>query len=199
MNLENLIQYIENNLKEDISLEDMSKLANYSARQIYYGIKELTGMPVMGYIRYRRMEAAAREIANGRSFYETALDYGFDTQAGFYKAFICQIGCSPREYSSHEKRYRIRKNLSQIERLSEDSSIMKDIVIRKVKQEDAKSMWENIYSRNTPKEVEERIAESISEMNAGHRVSLAAVIEDNVIGTIQFIRHSHKIHPAPLV
>lgn len=124
MNLENLSQYIENNLKEDISLEDMSKLANYSVRQIYYGIKELTGMPVMSYIRYRRMEAAAREIANDRSSYDVALDYSFDTQAGFYKAFMSQIGCSPREYGSHEKRYRIWKNLSQIERLSGDSSIL---------------------------------------------------------------------------
>lgn len=44
---------------------------------------------------------------------------------------------------------------------------MDEIMIRKVEQKDARSIWENIFSRNTPEEVEQRIAESIADMETG--------------------------------
>lgn len=71
---------------------------------------------------------------------------------------------------------------------------MNDIVIRKVKQSDAKSSWENIFSKNTLEAVEERLLESIKEMNAGRRIHLVAVIEDNVVGNIIMIKEQHILY-----
>ena len=68
---------------------------------------------------------------------------------------------------------------------------MDEIRIRKVKQSDACSIWENIFSRNTPEEVEQRIAESIKETEAGRRIHLVAVIEDNIIGNIVLEKEQH--------
>ena len=189
-----LLAYIEQNIKEDISLVDLAQIVHYSPRQIYYIIKEATGMPVMSYIRYRRLVNAAVEIAQGRKLFDVALDYGFETQAGFYKAFLLQIGCSPKEYQYHEQLHLSGKNYPSIEKLATEAEIMDEIMIRRVKQSDARSIWENIFSRNTPEEVEQRIAESIKEMEAGRRVHLVAVLENNVIGNIVLLKEQHVLY-----
>ncbi len=194
MDTDELLVYIEQNLKEDISLVDLAQVVHYSPRQIYYIIKEATGMPVMSYIRCRRLINAAVEIVQGRKLIEVAVDYGFETQAGFYKAFLLQIGCSPKEYQYHEQLHLVHKNYPSIEKLAKEEAIMDEIRIRKVEQRDARSIWENIFSRNTPEEVEQRIAESITEMEAGRRVHLVAVIEDNVIGNIVLLKELHVLY-----
>jgi len=194
MDTDELLAYIEQNIKEDISLVDLEQVVHYSPRQIYYIIKEATGMPVMSYIRYRRLLNAAAEIGQGRKLTDVAVDYGFETQAGFYKAFLLQIGCSPKEYQYHEQLHLAHRNYPSIEKIAMEESIMDEIKIRKVKQSDARSIWENIFSRNTPEEVEQRIAESINEMQAGRRIHLVAVLEDNVIGNIVLMKEQHVLY-----
>lgn len=65
MNIDKLLAYIEQNIKEDITLIDLAEVVHYSPRQIYYMIKEVTGMPVMSYIRHQRLLKATAEIAQG--------------------------------------------------------------------------------------------------------------------------------------
>ena len=77
MEINKLLTYVERNIKEDISLVDLAEVVHYSPRQIYYMIKEATGMPVMSYIRCRRLVNAAVEIAQGRKLIDVAVDYGF--------------------------------------------------------------------------------------------------------------------------
>lgn len=66
MRIEILLNYIEQNLKENITLLDLAKMVHYSPRQIYYTVVEATGMPVMSYIRRQRLLRAAKEISEGR-------------------------------------------------------------------------------------------------------------------------------------
>lgn len=194
MSINTLLDYIEQNIKEDITLVDLAEVVHYSPRQIYYMIKEATGMPVMSYIRHQRLVKAAEEIAQGRKLFDVAEEYGFDTQAGFYKAFLLQIGCSPKEYQYHEQLYYAQRNYPSIELLSKEENIMDEITIRRVEQKDARSIWENIFSRNTPEEVEQRIAESIAEMETGRKIHLVAIIEDNVIGNISLMSESYVLY-----
>ena len=194
MNINTLLDYIEQNIKEDITLVDLAEVVHYSPRQIYYMIKEATGMPVMSYIRHQRLVKAAEEIAQGRKLFDVAEEYGFDTQAGFYKAFLLQIGCSPKEYQYHEQLHYAQRNYPSIELLSKEENIMDEITIRRVEQKDARSIWENIFSRNTPEEVEQRIAESIAEMETGRKIHLVAIIEDNVIGNISLMNESYVLY-----
>ena len=204
MSVNKLLEHIEQNIKEKITLVELSELIHYSPRQVYYMIKKETGMPVMKYIRHRRLLRAAGEIAQGRKLFEVAVDYGFETQAGFYKAFLLEIGCSPKEYQYHEQLHYARKNHPAVEKIMMEGVIMDDIIIRKVEQRDARSIWENIFSRNTPEEVEQRIAESIKEVEEGRRVHLVASIEDNIIGNIvlvkeQYVLYSHRCSLADVV
>ena len=52
MDVNELLAYIEQNIKEDISLVDLEQVVHYSPRQIYYIIKEATGMDDEAYIAF---------------------------------------------------------------------------------------------------------------------------------------------------
>ena len=180
---EEILNYIEENLKENLTLVDLSRQYHYSPRQLYYYLHEITSMPIMTYIRQRKLVNAAREIALGRKMYDVAIDYGFETQAGFYKAFLQCIGCTPSEFQNHHKLRQLKQISSKLLSVREELEEMNEIKIRKMVQSDAKSLWENIFSGNTPEEVKERVQKNITEMDAGNRIALVAVIDENIIGT----------------
>ena len=197
MSPDDILNYIENNLKEDFTLEDLSQKYHYSIRQLYYDFHNIMGMPIMAYVRKRRLYSAAMEIALGRKMYDAAMDYGFDTQAGFYKAFLQCIGCTPSESRRHHQLRQHKKIQAKLLAVREGKKDMNEINIRKMKLEDAKSLWENIFSANTPEEVRLRVQNSVEKMEAGDYIALVAAAEDQIVGTIiaeksQYILHSHK-------
>ena len=59
------------------------------------------GIPIMEYIRRRRLAYAAAELARDKRIIDIALDYGFETHNGFAKAFRRVYGCSPEAYRLH--------------------------------------------------------------------------------------------------
>ena len=60
-------------------------------------------MPVMQYITRRKLLHAIYEIGCGNKIIDTALDYGFYTYAGFYKAFKREFGYSPRQFLKNNR------------------------------------------------------------------------------------------------
>lgn len=197
MELDDILDYIELNLKRDLTLAELSTRYHYSARQLYYYLRSITGMPIMSYIRKRKLVNAAREISLGRRIYDVAMDYGFETQAGFYKAFTQCIGCTPSEFRNHCQLQQLKKVDSKLLLIRKEQDIMEEIQIRKMEITDAKSLWENIFSGNTPEEVKERVQKNIAEMEAGNCAALVAVIDSHVIGTVlakksQYVLTSHR-------
>jgi len=102
MQLPNIIKtglnYIEQNLKTDITAEELAKMAGYSTYHYYRLFSSVMGSSVAGYILKRRLDLSLAEIADGRKSIDVVLEYGFDTYAGFYKAFVKVYGCSPKKY-----------------------------------------------------------------------------------------------------
>lgn len=92
------LQYIEQNLKTELSADELAALAGYSVFHYCHLFADTLGMPVAGYIQKRRIDHALAEISRGRKAIDVVLEYGFDTYSGFYKAFIRLYGCSPRKY-----------------------------------------------------------------------------------------------------
>jgi len=93
-----IIQYIDAHIKDDITIADISDMAGYSAPHIYRLFRVYSPYPVMEYIRRKKLYSAAGELYTGRGLYDVALDYGYETPAGFYKAFKSVFGCSPSAY-----------------------------------------------------------------------------------------------------
>lgn len=94
------LDYIEQNLKTDITTEELAQMANYSTYHYYRLFASVMGSSVAGYILKRRLDHALAEFACGRKAIDVVLEYGFDTYAGFYKAFVKMYGCSPKKYLS---------------------------------------------------------------------------------------------------
>ena len=87
--------YIEDNLKAQITASELAGQAGYSLFYYYRLFRSAVGMPVMQYILRRRLIHAIYEIRCGRTRIDVILEYGFDTYAGFYKAFRREFGCTP--------------------------------------------------------------------------------------------------------
>lgn len=92
------IDYIEDNLQGEISAEELAQKAGFSLFHYYRVFQSFVGMPVMQFVLQRRLLNAIYEIRGGRSKTDAALAYGFDTYAGFYKAFRREFGCQPSVY-----------------------------------------------------------------------------------------------------
>lgn len=92
--------YIEEHIKGEVDADILAGNAGYSKYHFLRIFKEYTSMPVMKYIRIRRLIYAIMEFED-KTMLDIALQYGFDTQTGFIKAF-------KRIYNDTPKNYRIK-------------------------------------------------------------------------------------------
>jgi len=103
LRIQNSLDYIEAHLKSDITAQELADDAGFSLYHFYRVFHMYTGMPVMQYVLRRRLVHAAFAIRTGEKNIDAALEYGFDTYAGFYKAFRRELGCTPSEYVSRNR------------------------------------------------------------------------------------------------
>lgn len=116
--IQNTIDYIEANLRAEMTAAELAEQAGYSVFHFYRIFQSEVGMPVMQYILRRKLLNAIYEIGTGKKKIDAALEYGFETYAGFYKSFVRELGYTPAEYLRKfkvKKPYRI--NLFQEEHI----------------------------------------------------------------------------------
>lgn len=93
------MEYIEQNLKEELSLEELAEKTYLSKFHFHRVFHELTGETVMAYIRKRRLAEAAKELAESNvKIVEVALRYQFGSQEAFSRAFKKMFQISPGEF-----------------------------------------------------------------------------------------------------
>ena len=93
--IQKAIDDIEENLKSEICLQTLSEQIGYSEYHFCQLFQMVTGLSVRRYLVCRRIKHAVYEISKGAKKQEVAYAYGFDTYAGFYKAFYREYGMSP--------------------------------------------------------------------------------------------------------
>lgn len=103
--IERCIEYIEENVKNNLTAEDIAAEAGYSLYHFSRVFSLCKDMSVMEYVRSRRLSRAAVELFSGKRIIDIALDYGFETQSGFTKAFRKAFGYSPSEYAARMHGY----------------------------------------------------------------------------------------------
>ena len=108
------LEYIEQNLKTDITAEELAQMSNYSVWHYYRLFSQITGSSVSNYILKRRLDHVIREMSAGRKAVDIVLEYGFDTYAGFYKAFVKMYGCSPKKYLNTNKNHTQKNKLEAL-------------------------------------------------------------------------------------
>ncbi|HPF55106.1 MAG TPA: helix-turn-helix domain-containing protein [Clostridiales bacterium] len=96
--MQTILDYIEANLKTELTPEELAQSAGYSVSHFHRRFSVQMGMPPAAYILTRRLKNALYEIASGYTAIDVVMEYGFETYAGFYKAFVREYGCSPKKY-----------------------------------------------------------------------------------------------------
>ena len=95
--IRNIIVYINNNLKEDLSLDSIAKKFYISKHYMCNVFKKCTGYTINNYITYKRILLATELHKTGQSLTAASLNAGFQSYSNFYRAYIKQNGKPPRE------------------------------------------------------------------------------------------------------
>lgn len=91
--------YIETHLEEEITLDALARQAGLSKYHFHRLFRREMGEPVQQYIRRRRMEQAAAQLAEtGRPILEIALDCRYASQEAFSRAFQRMYTLTPGKY-----------------------------------------------------------------------------------------------------
>ncbi|GGA45070.1 AraC family transcriptional regulator [Psychrobacillus lasiicapitis] len=99
--LQQVIDYIDEHIKEDIHPEELANLVGYSPYHFYRIFDKHIGYTVMNYVQKRKLQFALYELVRGKKIIQIALDYGFETHSGFTKAFKKCFGSPPSLYRLH--------------------------------------------------------------------------------------------------
>ncbi|MGE5677593.1 MAG: AraC family transcriptional regulator [Pseudomonadota bacterium] len=90
------IEYIEDHITEEISIDSIAKQINISPFYFQKGFSLLCGFTVMEYIRKRRLALAGGElVSTDAKVIDVALKYGYDSPDSFAKAFTRFHGITP--------------------------------------------------------------------------------------------------------
>lgn len=90
------VQYIEENITQELTPERIAKHVNLSPFYFQKGFAMLCGFTVGEYVRSRRLALAGNDLANGdEKIIEIAMKYGYDSPDSFTKAFTRFHGVTP--------------------------------------------------------------------------------------------------------
>ena len=96
------IDYIEENIRDDISLEKVAFLAGFSKFHFLRVFKAVTDNTVADYIRMRRLTLAAIDLIGSRMpILEIAMTYKYNSQEAFTRAFKSRYQMTPMAYRNN--------------------------------------------------------------------------------------------------
>ncbi|MBM7095197.1 MULTISPECIES: AraC family transcriptional regulator [Alteribacter] len=96
------MEYIEENLTNDIDFKEVARLAHCSEYHFKRMFSFLAGVTLSEYIRRRRLSLAAAELQNSSvKVIDIAIKYGYSSADSFTRAFIHLHGVTPTEARSH--------------------------------------------------------------------------------------------------
>lgn len=93
------LDYIEEHLADDITLEEIAYQANSSLFWFHRIFSLLLGDSLGEYLRKRRLNSAAEELVTSKQrIIEIAVKYGFSSHESFTRAFHKYFGITPTKY-----------------------------------------------------------------------------------------------------
>lgn len=96
-------EYLEDNFRENVLLEDLARLANLSPYHLCRVFNEEVGMPPHAYQIQARMRRARGLLLRGWPISKVAQETGFFDQSHFARHFKRRVGVSPGAYAINSK------------------------------------------------------------------------------------------------
>lgn len=102
--VQQMTDWVEENLGEEITADQMASQFNMSLRNLYRKFKALDLAPPRDFIRERKMDRAARLLkTTDMTVQEVIYACGFNNRPHFYKEFEKLYGMTPKEYRQKNK------------------------------------------------------------------------------------------------
>ncbi|MEJ3721068.1 AraC family transcriptional regulator [Paenibacillus polymyxa] len=93
------IEFIELNLREDLKIADVASQAYFSAFHFQRVFQAISGFTVQQYIRRRRLSEAAKRLKqSNQKVLDIAIEYQYNSQEAFTRAFEKSFGITPGKY-----------------------------------------------------------------------------------------------------
>lgn len=97
--IQKVIDYIEENLTQEIQMEELANIAGLSTFYFQRLFRRLVKKPIYEYIKLRRLAQALNQLKDKQiRILDIALNYGFSSHANFTRAFKETYGITPEEY-----------------------------------------------------------------------------------------------------
>jgi len=97
--IRDLLSWLESHLDKPLSIDHVAVRAGYSKWHLQRMFKDVTGQAIGAYIRGRRLSKSAVALRlTSRPILDIALQYRFDSQQTFTRAFKRQFGLTPAFY-----------------------------------------------------------------------------------------------------
>ncbi len=94
-NINEVLKYIEEHLKEKLTTLQLSQIAGYSEYHFMRMFKANMNVTVTEYIIKRRLIKASEDILSGEKIIDVAFKYGWQSHSGFTKAFVKEFDFAP--------------------------------------------------------------------------------------------------------
>lgn len=125
INLQKSINYIETNLKSNVELEQIAKVAGYSIPHFYRVFSAIVGCPVKEYVRKRKLSNAMFDVVTSkRNITEIAFDYGFESHETFTRSFKLAYGAPPSSFRKTQVEPNLYEKINLLSKNNENGVII---------------------------------------------------------------------------
>lgn len=106
--IERVLSHVEAQLTAPLSLAELAEVAAYSPFHFHRVFGALAGVPLMTYVRHRKLDESLVDLLNGEgSVLDLALRYGFGFEQSYTRAFTRRFGTTPARWRRKPKAIQI--------------------------------------------------------------------------------------------
>jgi AraC family transcriptional regulator len=132
--MKQIIDYIEHNIKEKLTLEDIAGCINLSKYHLHRIFKSMTGKTLMDYVRNRKLSCSLHELLNtDLKIIDIASEYNFDYEQSYIRSFRNVFSTSPHRYRQNRGTVEItdRLDLNMIYPIAQQGFILNPAILLK--------------------------------------------------------------------
>lgn len=94
--IKDIIMYINDNIKDDLSLDMLAERFYISKYHLCHIFKAHSGLTVTKYINRKRIMIVRELVMSGMSLTDASMEAGFGNYSDFYRAYVKETGVSPK-------------------------------------------------------------------------------------------------------